>query len=303
MTVAAAVVPRLLVPPPPAPIAHRFGLFSAATILENAEPHSLGGIEYSTVCSTRVDPYPIACEPSVPADFSVTKTPQQTISTTEASPFAVYSADECVLGRDQDTAKQQLRQRFLAGEQAAVERIVWTGILGNWPTLASAEVLSGGTAGVDLIDGIGLLEQWLAQTWGGIGVIHGPRTIAPRAAQQLAVTINGPRAQTIFGSVFAFGTGYDGTPPYAGGADDGSLWIYATPPITIRRSTLIEPADWSTNAFDRSTNRGMLIDERIYVVDWPCAVAAVQINAASGLKRPGYVQPAGATQHTSAPKE
>jgi hypothetical protein len=299
MTVAAAVVPRLLVPPPPGPVAHRFGLFSAATILENPEPHALTGIEYVSVCSTQVDPYPVWCEPTVPDGTSTTKVPRQTIGTTEASPFAVYAADECVLGRDQDEAKQQLRQRFLAGEQAAVERIVWNGVLGNWPTFAAAEVLSGGTAGVDLIDGIGLLEQWLAETWGGVGVIHGPRTIAPRAAQSLAVTINGPRALTIFGSVFAFGTGYPGTPPDTGGTDDGSLWIYATPPITIRRSPLIEPADWTTNAFDRSTNRGMLIDERLYVVDWPCGVAAVQINTASGLKRPGYIQPTG----TSAPEE
>ncbi|HET6703562.1 hypothetical protein, partial [Amycolatopsis sp.] len=153
----AAVIPRLSVAAPAAAPPLRFGLFSAATVLENVEPHALSGVEYEAVCSTRVDPYPAPCRPG--DEMSRAKTPDGTTSIVNASPFGVYAADACVLGRDANTARDQLRQRFLGGEQAAVERIIRTGELGNLPSLEQApEVLDAG-ADTDLLDAIGLLEQ------------------------------------------------------------------------------------------------------------------------------------------------
>jgi hypothetical protein len=269
----APVIPRLRVDGPPAPVRHRFRLATAATVLDNVEPHALTGVEYETVCSVQVDPYPAACRPG--DTTSRVKNPTQTTSVVNGTPFGVYAADACVLGRDQTTARQQLRARFAGGEWTAVERIVFSGEMDNQPNLQKeATVLAGSP--VDLVDAVGRLEQWLAEHYGGTGVLHAPLYVAPRAQSLYQVGVNGPRATSILGSSWAFGAGYPGLPPAAAeGEDTGVAWLYATPPVTVRRSGLIEPGDWDTGAFDRATNTGLLIDERLYVVDWPCGAAAV----------------------------
>ncbi|MBB3666002.1 hypothetical protein FB384_004961 [Prauserella sediminis] len=275
----------MLVPSPEAPVPQRFGLLSTASVVEGVDTHELNGIEYLAVCSTQVDPYPVG---PCPPETRPTKQPGQTISGFAASPFGLYAADECTLGRDETEARGQLRQRLLLGEQAAVERVIYDGRFGGTgdvvvsPNLRQqAHVIETPAAGADPADAVGALEHWLASTYGGAGVIHAPRWMAPQLHKAGAVTsVSGPRATTLLGSSVVFGTGYDGSPPVQEPAlDDTHPWLYITPPITIRRSNIIEPASWTTGAFDRQQNRGLLLAERIYVVDWPCSVAAVKTNS------------------------
>lgn len=275
----APVVPyaRVVAPARGAPV--RYGLFSAATVLEGVTGHELGGIDYEAVCSTKVDPYPAACVAPTPER----KTAANTTSTVRAAPFAVYAADECMLGRDQATAIGQLRTRLLSGEQTTVERVISDGKFGEsgkfttYPALKDGpELLLNGAEAKDLNEAIGLLEQWLAESYGGAGVIHAPRWFAPVLAKQAALTLSGPRATTAMGNVVAFGTGYDGKAPV--GQTGDKVWLYATPPVTVRRSPIIEPADWSSGAFDKAQNAGFLLAERVYVVDWPCGTAAIETS-------------------------
>jgi hypothetical protein len=284
-----ASIPRMKVASPPAPIAHRFGLLTAATLLEDVEPHALVGVEYQAVCSTEVDSYPLPCEPPRPAS-PTPKVPKRTFGVVSASPFGVYAADTCLLGRDEYVARSQLRQRFLAGEETAVEKLVFDGSLGNFPNLQRATDIAPNSVN-ELRGAIGLLELWLSNNYGGIGLIHAPMTVANILQHLNEISVSGPRAGTILGSAWVFGAGYPGTPPVnAEGTplpDDGSLWLYATPPITVRRSNLVEPGGWHAGTFDVATNQGLLLDERVYVVDWPCGTAAVKVD----LKRPGWFTP------------
>lgn len=281
MSAPTAVYPRFRVDGPPPPLPHKYGLFSAATVLENVAGPALSGVEYEAVCSTQVDPYPAPCEPTVPDDTSHSKVAGLTTVLVEATPFGLYSADACILGRDEQSVRTALRRRFGAGEQAAVERLVATGALGNSPNLGREATVLDGT--LDLADAIGELEQWLSTTHGGTGVFHAPRTLAPRAAAAMQVQTSGPRAETLLGSAWAFGAGYSGAGP-DGQDDDGAVWLYATPPVTVRRSAVLEPASLHTGAFDIPTNSGFLLVERTYVVDWPCTAAAMKTT----LTRPGY---------------
>lgn len=280
---------------------HRFGLFSASTLLEGVPPHELNGIEYETVCSPQVDPYPVGLCPADSPAADREKKPAGTVSTASASPFAVYAADSCVLGRDETEARQQLRQRFLSGEQAAVERTVFDGQMGNTPFLRQADVINTHADALpDLIEAIGLIEQWLAENYGGVGVVHAPRSMAPKLKAQTVMDVKGGQASTIAGSAWVFGTGYPGTPPATfRGEDDGKLWLYATPPVNVRRSRVIEPADWTSGAFDKATNSGFLLEERQYVVDWPCFTVAIETKET----RPGWIKPppptSGNKRHTT----
>ena len=278
MTAPTNAMPRIQVSAPgPAPAA-RYGLFSAATMHEQVEGHALAGIEYEAVCSTHVTPYPAPCaHPAPPEGLPTTKTPAPTTSWAWGSPFALYAADDCALGRDETTARQQLRQRLAYGEQTAVEAIVERGLVGNVPRLiGTAEQpvqLPAGTEPLDPADAVGVLEHWLAAATGGQGVIHAPRWISGRLRSTSVTSVAGPVMQAPLGNTIAFGAGYVGAPP-AGQTSD-ALWLYATRPVTVRRSAVIEPATWSTGTFDTRQNAGLLLVERVYVVDWPCAAAAV----------------------------
>lgn len=269
------VIPRVTVAPPPPALRQEYGLFSAATILEDPQVHELTGVEYEAVCNVRVDPAPAPCLP-LPDGMTRRKIAHPTVSPYYGGPFVMYAADECVLGRDETTARRQLRQRFLAGEQFAVERTVATGEAGNTPALEpDAQILS--TRALSLQDAVGLLESWMARAIGGAGVIHAPQHVAYFAPWSTMLVTKGPRAQTLFGTTWSFGAGYTGAPPAAfTGTDNQRVWLYATAPVTIRRSPLIEPAGWSDGAFDIRQNAGFLLDERSYVVDWPCGTAAVE---------------------------
>ena len=272
-------MPRIQVPAPGPGTPVRYGLFSAANIIEQAEGHTLAGIEYEAVCNTHVTPYPAPCaHPAPPENLPTTKTPAPTTQWAWGSPFALYAMDDCALARDETTARQQLRQRLAYGEQTTVETVIERGVSGNVPRLVGTEqnpvVLPAGTTPLELIDAVGVLEHWLASATGTQGVIHAPRWTATQLRRTATAMPAGPLMQTPLGNTVAFGAGYIGATPAGQSAGD-ELWLYATRPITVRRSVVLEPATWSTGLFDTRQNLGLLMVERIYVVDWPCQAAAV----------------------------
>lgn len=291
-----------------------FGLFSAAKIIESPPRHELNGVEYEPVCNVHVDEWPLDCTAyrDVDPDKDAARDPEPMPhpkgpdegperpygrkifrhgkSVSSAAPFAVYAGEPCFLGNhDEKQALADLRERFKLGEQAAVERVVYDGLMGVMPAIRYRPwVLNTGLENpegpVPLMDGIGILEHWLTRDSGSTGVIHAPRYMAPVLGGNEAPgeTNGGPRAMTPLGSAYAFGTGYSGAAPFG---DDGPIeefpdkvWLYATRSVTVRRSSVIEPADYKTGAVSLPRNESSLLIERVYVVDWPCEVAAIQID-------------------------
>lgn len=221
-----------------------------------------------------------------------------------ADPFAVYAADQCFTGNhDSALALGNLRERFRVGEQEAVERVLYNGFLPDperpdWtdpeypdpalphlrPALRWDPVVLGGGQPLPVTHAIGLLEHWLQATTGSRGIIHAPAYMATALGGNDVVTSSGPRATTRLGHLYVFGTGYSGRQPlFSNGSQapaDGkpTAWLYATRPITIRRSAVIEPADWMTGAVNTRNNTGSLVIERMYVTSWPCSAAAVRTD-------------------------
>lgn len=305
-------------PPPGAP--STYGLFSAARIMENTSAHELNGVEYEPVCNVRVDEWPLNCTPyrgagddpkehvhecardidPMPMPKGKDEGPRwpygrklfsHSKGVTTALPFGVYAGEDCFLGNsDPERALADLRQRFTLGEQTTVERVVYHGLMGVVPALRykpvvlNAEHNPKGKDLPDLLQGIGLLEAWLACSSGALGVIHAPRYLAMSLAWGGGdVRVQGPKAMTDLGNAYVFGGGYSGEAPFA---DDGKpieeqpdkVWLYATRPVTIRRSAIIQPADYSHGAASLERNEASLLMERVYVVDWPCDTACVQVD-------------------------
>ncbi len=273
-------VPRALVAAPPAPEPVPFGLFSAATIAEDLDPHELNGVDYEAVCSAVVREWPPAgavAAGGAPTSGYETKIPDSTIAVTAADPVVVYAAEQPAPDHVQH-GLTSLRQRFRAGEQSTVERLLHTGMLGNRPALApDALVLNDGRP-LPVPHAIGLLEHWMASISGGVGVIHAPRWTAQVIATGGLIGSAGPRATTKLGTTLALGTGYPGTAPVTvappEGDDATNVWLYISRPVTLRRSTLVE-----RDTFDPATNTGFRLVERLYVADLPChQVAAVRTD-------------------------
>lgn len=153
-------------------------------------------------------------------------------------------------------------------------------------------VLNGGQR-TPLWQAIGLLEHWLQADSGARGLIHAPAYMASTIGGGQLMTTSGPRAMTRLGHTYVFGTGYSGrkplfsdgrpaqddaNPPAGDPENYAEAWLYATRPITIRRSALIEPADWTNGAVNLRNNTGSMLVERVYVVDWPCSHAAIRTD-------------------------
>lgn len=299
-------------PVPGAPT--QYGLFVTARMQDNAPRHELNGIEYEPVCSTRVDEWPMNCTPYRGAedgpgvhdgarDLDPMPWPKGTdegprwpygrkhfehsTGVTRALPFTLYAGEDCFLGNhDQEQAQADLRERFKLGEQAAAEWVIYNGAMDvvpairYRPTILTAE----GAAETPIapVDGIGLLEHWLECDSGALGVIHAPRYMAAFLGGGHTIRAQGQRAMSPLGHSYLFGAGYSGEAPFddEGPAEEtpGKVWLYATRPLTVRRSALIEPADFESGAFSKPRNEASLLVERIYVIDWPCEVAAVQVD-------------------------
>lgn len=306
VSVSRAIPPATVSAPQPGG-PQQFGLFSVARMRNNPPREELNGVEYEPVCNTRVDEWPMNCrdyrdsqpefdkprrvaEPKPPGKDEGPEQPygrklfSHSKGLTNATPFTVYAGEDCFLGNhNQRQALDDLRERFTLGEEETVERVIYDGLMGVNPALRyKPEILTtGGVNDGNLltpIDAIGLLEHWLAHTSGAQGVIHAPRFMG-------AVFPFGPKGKAIkspMGHDIVHGTGYSGAPPF----DDEQVsdeapdktWLYATRPVTVRRSDIIQPADYSEGAFSKRHNSASLLMERVYVVDWPCEVAAIQCD-------------------------
>ncbi|WP_435111312.1 hypothetical protein [Nocardiopsis synnemataformans] len=268
-------IPRLQVPSPDATAQAdpRYGLLSAATLVEDMDPHAFHGVEYEAVCDPKVRLYEVHMDCPNP-DQAAIKVGDRSRVTMTADPFAVYAVEQCLDARSSQQMQDDLRRRLLRGERHVMEAAVYHGLAGAAPSLrhSSTVVLNGGTA-VDVPLAVGALEHRIALA-GRTGTIHAPRYMAAVMDDRRLLHRQGPTLRTQLGTSVAFGSGYTGQPP-AGVADDGNTWLYVTGPVTVRRSGVLEPARLDGGGFDMRTNTPFVLAERVYVVDWPCGVAAI----------------------------
>lgn len=270
---ACQTTPHLLVESPDAqtPPDPRFGLLSASRLVEQMEPHAHNGVMYETVCDPKVRLYEVdtGCPDTEPA----TKVGDRSTSVTKASPFAVYAVEQCLDGRTSQQMQTALRRRLLRGERHVVEAAVYHGLAGASPYLRHEDttVINDGEP-LPVAAAVGALEQRLALA-GRTATIHAPRWMAAVMDAAGLLHRQGPHLRTILGTPIAFGSAYTGQPP--AGVEDEQAWLYATGPVTVRRSEVIEPARLDQGAFNIRTNTPFVLAERVYVVDWPCGTAAV----------------------------
>jgi hypothetical protein len=274
-----------------------YGLFSVANFPSETDLHWMNGIIHR----------PDTCDPAgstlnpCPSTDKITKAPSTTgIGKMGADPFAVYSFIMCgPVGNPAPEFLERGRRALENGGPRAVESVFWTGSVsttgsplvmphlaedaqtvgpqGEISQLAASPVTTG--AAVSPIKGLGMIEGALADCYGGVGVIHVPRTLIPHLDGAGVIHRNGDQLVTANGNLVAAGAGYPGTAPDGSEPLGGQVWIYATGSIDIRRGPVNQtPYQESVNMAENSL---VIITEQTYVITWDCCLFAAQITLGS----------------------
>ncbi|MFG3602604.1 hypothetical protein [Micromonospora chersina] len=257
----------------PATTPYKFGLFSAAAVVDPADQREFqAGVEWEPHCVDAPAPTNV---PAASEANRVTMALPDGVPGVQAGVIRLYAG---LTGRL--TARPDLLERgqraLGAVEQQSLEHYVWTGEAGNAAYLADAdtEVLAAGAA-VPLEEAVGRLEAHIADRAGVLGAVWAPRWTAGWFAEKGQARIEGPRLVAPLGDPIVFaqttGVGPGGVAPAAGEA-----WLYATGPVMVRRSAVYLPK--LAEALDRKDNEVFAVAERFYTVGWSCTVAAVKVK-------------------------
>lgn len=287
-----AVAPPIYVQAP-ALTPSRYGLLDAADLVVESDVHFLNGVEFETApCG----PAKLAASEcfSPPADPGGNDPRLRTLDEgrplVASGPIVVYHGFSCKAGAMPPAEYLNLARAALAGgESTAVERAVWTGtsdagdtsrmLLGPMALMgASTDVLTSGA--VSLLAGIGLLEEYLSDNYGGVGVLHAPRKVSPYAAAAEQIRWESSKPVTTVGTKWSFGA-YPNTSVGGGELGPNDAWIVATGRVMVRRSEVKGRPTQFAEALDSTTNEVFSIAERTYVAAWECVTAAAQVSLES----------------------
>lgn len=196
-----------------------FGLFSVLDFRpENAAHWQGGGAQWEYIPSdpdlvrglgpTQAIPsetfgLPVSFAPS--PDSGVADDPGYTT----ALPFTVYAPFVVSpLVWPPEAAQKRASDILNAFEEYRTEQAFWTGNLDNTPNLTDGAV-SAGTFTLDTVwDGLGALEQFNADNYGSLGVVHMNRQYALVLLRNAALRVSGNRVFTALGTPVVIGSGY-----------------------------------------------------------------------------------------------
>lgn len=264
----------------PAPGVQRYGLFNAATVLDDLDIRGIAaGFQVPAEDCGLVRAYDANCA-THPA-----KTFDEGLTYMQADPYWVYATRKCgTVGKTAAEMEASVRRRLASGEQRAVEAQFWGGTaVASDPNLTGAVGVTTVTPGVPGAGAaIAALEDAFYDNYGYVGTIHiAMRAYGALAYAQLMNRQGGAGAWTTqMGSLWAIGAGYGITGPAGAAPAAGNVWAFMTPPVLIRRSTVIVPDVTAT--MNRSTNQYMALAERVYAHTWLCdSVFAVEVPIAA----------------------
>ena len=249
----------------PASVPYRFGLFSqvAPRITDvqgvSSEDHWRLGVQWISQSCANAKTTTGPCIDDEVAPL----TPDKYCSVSQFDPFTVYAYnDDSVPGFTMDEDLANAIARLTNGEQTAAESHLWD--------LMTAAI------GVNLVDltanelwyGLGYVEQVLAETYGGQGVIHMSRLTATMLSDQLHT--EGGRLFTVMGTPVVAGGGYD----QVGSSAPSTGMIYGSGPLVLYRGDV----DTRQSALDRSVNKASIVAQRDYVLGWDCVTVGAEVT-------------------------
>lgn len=274
-----------------------YGLMSVVQERSVSDPHALAGITWQSLCPGGGTTYD-SCLTSAPA---ASGTPESkaanTFRTTRgATPFTVYAEVDCSPIDFYERGDQIAETALARSEQLQIERVLWTGLTagveGALPHLAentavndpnsistivlqpAASVVTG--VGVNIVDGLGLLEAAMSTCYNGVGIVHVPSALFPTLDALGLVHVDGNQLRTRRGNLVSVGSGYLTTGPDGVVPPVGQSWMYGTGPAMLYRGPA-KLVGTPRESFVRSVNTLKMIAERTYVIGFDCCLYAALV--------------------------
>ena len=243
-------------PTAPAP----FGLLSVVPSATPLDPYWAGGVWWRAGGAPEVGATYGACT----VDSEVDELEALVgCDITQALAVTVYAHSDLSVAGPATNRFADARRVLLAGEQYAIEKLLWARFVAGTPTASGTAVTAAG--------GLAVAEELIGSLYTGGPVIHVDRRAAVLASQQLAAT--GGRLTTILGSHVVAGGAY-GLPA---ATDEGDPFtIFATGALSVYRSEVFDLGEH----LDRATNSVSAVVERTYVIGWDTALVEITVTPA-----------------------
>lgn len=254
--------------------------------------HTKLGAQYNPdVCSM-----PLQTSAACISGIGATKTSSAGANWRATDPFIVYTWLDCPLvGSNEAELRQRTKAAHDNNAPTVVETVFWTG--GTFNTsqhlaedTAITEVVGGSsvvlqtaattiTGTYDVVEAIGVLEQAMADCYGGTPMIHVPRGATAHLTSNHLVKEAGARLLTEGnGSIVVAAPGYRRTGPDGAVAAAGHAWFYATGQVKMNQSELIFQARDVREFLKRDTNDTVLVAEQRFMLGWDCCHFAVLVK-------------------------
>lgn len=268
--------------------------------VDDLDPHWRNGITYPAIaCGGGVSSTYDLCVTSAPpvTGANPTKSDNSGRDWRGATPFTLFTEIDCSpVGWAQDS-ERITREALLRWEHIAVEEVFTTGVVTGqsdimYPHLSANTVVLDPTDSLitlqpaattvvtgtfDVVEGLGLLEQAIADCYGARGVIHVTLPVFDEMVNELIVFLRNGQWVTAKGNLVVPGSGYTGQAPDGTAAPAGTSWMYATGAIMGYRS---EPKQVASipQSFVRTVNTLKIIIERTYVIGFDCCLNAIRVS-------------------------
>jgi hypothetical protein len=265
-----------------------YGLLSVVQPTNNIDPHwQVGGLLWEDfLCSPGVVGFIDVCPPA----SGFTKPSDRTTQFCRSDPFVLVGSYKCPpVGRPADEAYEIARQRLLKWEERQLEEILWTGVIDNGSGFVNPSFAFGNdecdivpedlnpAGAVDIVRAVSLIEEALGNT-SGCGIIHAPGGLAAYLKFNFLVEKDNGTYYSPQGYPIVIGNGYPGSGPGNTPANSGELWLFATGPMVLAKSNMLQVPDNIAEGVNRMVNDIEIRAERFYSVGFSCALFAVRVE-------------------------
>lgn len=207
--------------------------------------------------------------------------PFERVTPCSFEPITITNGIECsTFGITFEEASNLALEGLVRIEQAGLEDF----FIRHWLADNSHTVdLTPGSGALHIVNGIGVLEDWLATNYGGEGVLHIPAGAASLIGMhhQTDPAQSADMPTSYMGNCFVFGAGYaanvgpavlPATAPVP--APAGEAWIFITPPVRVRRDqpSLTTTTEQQQVAYASNDRRALA--ETTFVPEVACCMAA-----------------------------
>lgn len=174
--------------------------------------------------------------------------------------FNVYKGIQCDLF-DMPRYRRMAVRGLELGEAEAVERYMALNILDGGQDLTPTT----GTP-VPLHIGLGMLEEWTAENYGAVPIIHGDRLTTTDLLHNDLLVGDPVNMRTKQGSLFANGA-------YRVASSAGERWLWATGEVLVQRGEVID-----NQVTDEKHNKSYALAERPVAIGIECFIVKVLVS-------------------------